>query len=103
MSTIVVTPPAAAALVAVLKPSLKLNTNVDKNEKKIYLENLPVSSPWFINMNMGIHNTRWDHQVSKIKNWNQLVTVNSKYNKKTNLKLTLIAIKIIHYFLDSNT
>ena len=34
MSTIVVTPPAAAALVAVLKPSLKLNTNVDKNEKK---------------------------------------------------------------------
>ena len=62
MSTIVVTPPAAAALVAVLKPSLKLNTNVDKNEKKnekkIYLENLPVSSPWFINMNMGIHNTR---------------------------------------------
>ncbi len=46
MSTMVVTPPAAAARVAVLKPSLKLNTTFDKNKPTFKNINTIKSNQW---------------------------------------------------------
>lgn len=48
MSTIVVTPPAAAALVAVLKPSLKLNAAFDKNKTHKKIFDLKQTSGFFL-------------------------------------------------------
>lgn len=73
-----VTPPAAAALVAFEKPSLK-NKKQNRSSQDCmiatnFLSDLPVGPTGFINVNVRIDDSGGDHQITEISDDNFFIS-----------------------------